>query len=201
MKIAVTSNGNDLSAQVDPRFGRCNHFIVIDPDTMAFDVIDNNQSLDLPQGAGIQAGKTVAEAKVDVLITGNCGPKAFTVLERAGIQIVTGASGTVTEVVQKFKKVNFNRPRAQMSMAIGCRRHFFRYHRIPYYFWYKGFPNEQMKGDKKMKFAIPIADGKLTAHFGHCKEFAMVEVEDKKILGTEMLDPPPHEPGVLPRFG
>ena len=51
-----------------------------------------------------------------------------------------------------------------------------------------------------MKFAIPIADGKLTAHFGHCKEFAMVEVEDQKILGTEMLDPPPHEPGVLPRW-
>ena len=51
-----------------------------------------------------------------------------------------------------------------------------------------------------MKFAIPIADGKLTAHFGHCKEFAMVEVEDQKILSTEMLDPPPHEPGVLPRW-
>ncbi len=51
-----------------------------------------------------------------------------------------------------------------------------------------------------MKFAIPIADGKLTAHFGHCKEFAMLEVEDKKILNKEMLDPPPHEPGVLPRW-
>jgi len=51
-----------------------------------------------------------------------------------------------------------------------------------------------------VKFAIPIADGKLTAHFGHCKEFAMVEVEDEKILRTEMLDPPPHEPGVLPRW-
>lgn len=51
-----------------------------------------------------------------------------------------------------------------------------------------------------MKFAIPIADGKLTAHFGHCKEFAMVEVENQKILSTEMLDPPPHEPGVLPRW-
>ncbi len=51
-----------------------------------------------------------------------------------------------------------------------------------------------------MKFAIPIADGKLTAHFGHCKEFALVEVEDKQILNTEMLEPPPHEPGVLPRW-
>jgi hypothetical protein len=56
------------------------------------------------------------------------------------------------------------------------------------------------KRETKMKFAIPIADGKLTAHFGHCKEFAMVEVEEKQILNTEMLDPPPHEPGVLPRW-
>jgi len=104
MKIAVTSNGNDLSAQVDPRFGRCDHFIVIDPETMAFDVLDNKQNLDLPQGAGIQAGKTVASANVDVLITGNCGPKAFMVLERAGIKIVTGASGTVMANIEKFKK-------------------------------------------------------------------------------------------------
>ena len=51
-----------------------------------------------------------------------------------------------------------------------------------------------------MTLAIPLADGQLTAHFGHCKEFAMVEVEDQKILNTEMLDPPPHEPGVLPRW-
>ncbi len=104
MKIAVTSNGNDLSAQVDPRFGRCDHFIVIDPHTMAFDVLDNKQSLDLPQGAGIQAGKTVANANVDVLITGNCGPKAYMVLERAGITIFTGASGSITENIERFKK-------------------------------------------------------------------------------------------------
>jgi predicted Fe-Mo cluster-binding NifX family protein len=107
MKIAVTSNGNDLSAQVDPRFGRCDHFIIIDPETMAFDVLDNKQSLDLPQGAGIQAGKTIANAQANVLITGNCGPKAFSVLDRAGIQVVTGATGTITEVVQKFQNGDF----------------------------------------------------------------------------------------------
>ena len=107
MKIAVTSNGKDLSAQVDPRFGRCDHFIIIDSDTNAFDVLDNKQSLDLPQGAGIQAGKTIANAKADVLITGNCGPKAFMVLERAGIQVVTGASGTISEVVEKYKEGEF----------------------------------------------------------------------------------------------
>ena len=51
-----------------------------------------------------------------------------------------------------------------------------------------------------MKFAIPLAEGKLTAHFGHCQEFAFVEVEDNQIKNKEMLVPPPHEPGVLPKW-
>ena len=53
-----------------------------------------------------------------------------------------------------------------------------------------------------MKIAIPLAQGRLCMHFGHCEEFAMVEVDaaDKKILSTEKLAPPRHEPGVLPRW-
>jgi len=51
-----------------------------------------------------------------------------------------------------------------------------------------------------MKFAIPLAEGKLTAHFGHCQEFALVEVEDDQIKSKETLVPPPHEPGVLPKW-
>ena len=51
-----------------------------------------------------------------------------------------------------------------------------------------------------MKFAIPIAEGKLTAHFGHCKEFALVDVDNNQITKKETLEPPPHEPGVLPRW-
>ena len=51
-----------------------------------------------------------------------------------------------------------------------------------------------------MKFAIPLAEGKRTAHFGHCQEFALVDVEDNKIKNTETMVPPPHEPGVLPRW-
>jgi len=51
-----------------------------------------------------------------------------------------------------------------------------------------------------MKFAIPLADGKLTAHFGHCKEFALIDVEENIIKKKEMLVPPAHEPGVLPKW-
>ena len=53
-----------------------------------------------------------------------------------------------------------------------------------------------------MKIAIPLAGGQLTAHFGHCEEFAIVEVDDKtkEILSQSTHTPPHHEPGVLPRW-
>jgi ATP-binding protein involved in chromosome partitioning len=53
---------------------------------------------------------------------------------------------------------------------------------------------------KSVKFAIPMAQGKLCAHFGHCEQFAIVETEDDEIKNTSMHTPPPHEPGVLPRW-
>ena len=53
-----------------------------------------------------------------------------------------------------------------------------------------------------MKIAIPTASGALCMHFGHCEQFAMVEVDPsaKTITGAEFLPPPPHEPGLLPRW-
>jgi len=53
---------------------------------------------------------------------------------------------------------------------------------------------------EKVVFAVPVAGGKLCAHFGHCEQFALVETEDGKIKGTRMHTPPPHEPGVLPKW-
>ncbi len=53
-----------------------------------------------------------------------------------------------------------------------------------------------------MRIAIPIVNGALSAHFGHCETFALIDVDPdtKKILGRQDLQPPPHEPGVLPRW-
>lgn len=77
---------------------------------MAFEVVENHQNLDLPQGAGIQAGMTVADQKVNVLITGHCGPKAFKVLQKAGVQIMTGARGTVADAIAQFNDGSWRRP-------------------------------------------------------------------------------------------
>ncbi len=53
-----------------------------------------------------------------------------------------------------------------------------------------------------MKIAIPLAEGKLCAHFGHCQQFALLDVDEKtrKVTKKQLLTPPPHEPGVLPRW-
>jgi predicted Fe-Mo cluster-binding NifX family protein len=51
-----------------------------------------------------------------------------------------------------------------------------------------------------MKFAIPMAEGKLAAHFGHVREFAIIEVENDEIQNKELHTPPAHEPGVLPKW-
>jgi len=51
-----------------------------------------------------------------------------------------------------------------------------------------------------MKIAIPVLDGLLAAHFGHAPEFEFVVIENNKISGSEKKIPPPHEPGVLPKW-
>jgi len=103
MKIAVSSTGKDLNASVDQRFGRAEYFLIVDPETMDFEVIENTQIVNVPQGAGIQSAKTVADKNVDVLLTGSCGPKAFNALNRVGIKVYTGAAGSIADAVNKFK--------------------------------------------------------------------------------------------------
>jgi len=102
MRIAVSTQGKDLEAQVDSRFGRATNFLVVDTETMRFDVIENKQSLDLPQGAGIQSAQNILPHKPDVVLTGNCGPKAFRVLQAAGVKVVVSAKGKIADAISDY---------------------------------------------------------------------------------------------------
>ncbi len=108
MKICVSATADNLEAQLDPRFGRCPYLIVVDSETMQFEAIPN-MAAGATGGAGIQAAQTIANKGVKVVITGNVGPNAFGALSAAGIEIVTGASGTVKDVVEKFKKGEYGK--------------------------------------------------------------------------------------------
>jgi len=103
MKVAVTSQGRELSSPVDQRFGRAKCFLVVDTETGEFSVVDNRQNLNAAQGAGIQAGRSVVELGVEAVVTGHVGPKAFATLNAGGVQVHTGATGTVADAIEQFK--------------------------------------------------------------------------------------------------
>lgn len=106
MKICVTSQGDNLSSQVDPRFGRCQYFIIVDTDTLEFEAIQN-PNMEAMGGAGIQSGQLVASKDVKAVLTGNVGPNAFETLQAAGIEVITNVTGNIKESVQKYKKGEF----------------------------------------------------------------------------------------------
>jgi len=103
MKIAATAAKGDVDGPVDPRFGRAACFVVLDTETGTHEVHDNQQNLNAPQGAGIQAAQAVARLGVEVLLTGHVGPKAFSTLQAAGITVHSGVSGTVREAFEQCK--------------------------------------------------------------------------------------------------
>lgn len=100
MKIAVSSTGKTLDSQIDPRFGRCAYYLVLDSDDMRVEVYPN-ESAAMGGGAGIQAAQFLASKGVQAVITGNCGPNAVQTLSAAGIELFAGEQGTVKDVVKK----------------------------------------------------------------------------------------------------
>ena len=102
MKIAISATGTNLEAQVDPRFGRCQYFLIIDPDTMEFEVVANS-GVAAAGGTCVSTSQMLASKGVQSVLTGNCGPNVFQVLNSAGIKIMTGVTGTMQEAIQDYK--------------------------------------------------------------------------------------------------
>ncbi len=116
MKIAVSAMAPNLDAEVDPRFGRCQYFIVVDPETMEFEAVQNT-NLAAAGGAGIATSQMIAQKGVEVVLTGNCGPNAYQALTASGIQVVTGVGGKARDAVEGYKAGRF---RAASQPTVGA---------------------------------------------------------------------------------
>ena len=93
MKVAISAQGNDIEALVDPRFGRARWFIIADAETGEWQAHDNSANVEAGGGGGAQAGSTVALRGAEAVITGNVGPNAHKVLAAAGIVIYRAGNG------------------------------------------------------------------------------------------------------------
>ncbi len=103
MKIAISSQSITRDSLLDPRFGRAKNFLIYNEDDDSCEVVDNKQNFEAAQGAGIQAASLIASKNCSIVITGHCGPKAFKALKAAGIDTYLSGSGTIEEVLEKFK--------------------------------------------------------------------------------------------------
>ena len=103
MKIAITTAGKDLDAQVELRFGRATSFLIYDTDTKEFEIIDNTQQLNAAQGAGIQSAQNVINAGATALISGHCGPKAMKVLQSKNVAVYVTEATSIREALAKFE--------------------------------------------------------------------------------------------------
>ena len=103
MKVAVSSTRKNLDSAIDPRFGRCSWFLIIETGDMSFEAF-SNESIALGGGAGIQSAQFIVSKGATALLTGNCGPNAMSALSAAGVKVILGQTETVREAVERYKK-------------------------------------------------------------------------------------------------
>jgi predicted Fe-Mo cluster-binding NifX family protein len=101
MKMAISSFGPDLNSQVDPRFGRALYILIVESDTMEYEVWEN-PNVAKAGAAGIQTVQMVADKGAQVVLTGNVGPNAFDALSEVGVEVITSVRGTVSSAVERY---------------------------------------------------------------------------------------------------
>jgi predicted Fe-Mo cluster-binding NifX family protein len=191
MKIAITSQGKDKNAQLDPRFGRCHYILIYDLDTDQTEILDN-QSQELSGGAGIQTAQIIAEKGVKVVITGQVGPNAFRTLTSAGIDVFSGNSGTISEVIDTYKKGTLT---AGSAATVGA------HHGIR--------ADMQKTKSQNRKLAVAVDDdgglqANVSAHFGRCPFYTIIDISDNAVVNTSTVENPFYDshggPGQVPSF-
>lgn len=104
MRVAITSAGPTPDSRLDPRFGRCPYFVLADMgDTATHFAGVRNASASRAGGAGTRSAQLLIDKGIQVVLTGDCGPKATRALAAAGIDVIGGCAGTVDEVVDQFR--------------------------------------------------------------------------------------------------
>lgn len=157
IKVCVSSTDGKLDSAIDPRFGRCAYFILLEIENgeIKKESSIKNSARENPSGAGIGAAEKAGQLGTDVLITGNVGPKAKEILDKLRIKVVAG-QGSAKEALDIFLKKELPQRSVKSSKA-GAR------------------------------LFIPLLEDKgkasrVSLHFGHAPFFAIYDSEKKELL-------------------
>jgi predicted Fe-Mo cluster-binding NifX family protein len=105
--IAISSDGESLDAKVQPLFGRSRFFILADPETLEWEVLDNMYNLSSLQQVGVMTAQNLVRKNIRTVITGKCGSKAFKELTEAGVQVLLDTQGTGRQALEQFLRGDF----------------------------------------------------------------------------------------------
>ena len=102
MKIAISSTGTNLESEVDPKFGRCAYFLIINPEDMTFEAYKNETVP--PPCTGIQSAQFVASKGANLIMTGSAGADAVNTAKKLGLEVIVGVGGSVRAAIEKNKR-------------------------------------------------------------------------------------------------
>lgn len=173
MIVAVTAQEGRIDSPVDSRFGRAPFFMIANSDTMEVYAHDNSAGVNAGNGAGTGAAQLLAEEKVEVLYTGKVGPKAADALEKAGIKVVEGATGTVEEVLSAALRnvVMAQSSSQQQEMEI---------------------PPSEPVAAGAVRVAIPSDTNEglkstRSGHFGKCAYYTLVDIIGDEVVAVQSM--------------
>jgi predicted Fe-Mo cluster-binding NifX family protein len=193
MKIAITSQGKNLNADIDPRFGRCSYIIIFDTETQDYETLENTGK-ETASGAGIQTAQLIADKNVQVILTGNIGPKAFQALSAANTTIYTGKTGSVNDIITRFQNGDLSltdKPTVESHAGI------------------QDISSHPSEKTNTLKIAVAVEsnqglDSMVSPHFGRCPYYVLVYIQGKTVTRTEIVQNPffnAHgQPGKVPSF-
>jgi len=174
IKICVSSIGQTLNSEIDPRFGRCKYFLIVnikDKKILSVESV-KNEGFTKDRGAGISAAGQIGRLKARAIITGNIGPKADEVLKQLNIKVYK-KSGLVKAAINDYLNNDKDSDNAGLPGVSA---------------------KNTNKSNIKQRIFIPLMDNngkdsEIALHFGRASYFALYEsVENKLMIEKNSLD-------------
>jgi predicted Fe-Mo cluster-binding NifX family protein len=186
VRIAITAQENSPDGALDRRFGRAPFIFVGDSDSDMLQPHPNEAHLQ-PGGAGIAAAQWLVDQGVEVLVTGEVGPKAAQVLQAAGVRVHRATADTVADALAEFRRIHNTDSSAASPISISKAE--------------SPDPAASQEGPQsEVVLAVATDHSSVAPHFGRCEEYTIAVIKKGAVVSRRIVANPGHQPDFLPRF-